>query len=157
MQRIRTRGVQKLNLIVARGSFPCVTVIRRKKYAMIDVKVGRHKANYLVLSSETNAYEKMVVIICTCISKENYVAIRNTNVTVAFYHRRYFSRLSFNISAGHELNRKLRIWSRICVCVKYREGNRSVEEIQQDRKMVTWPLKFTRFKSWDNTIIKEMW
>ena len=53
------------NLIVARGSFPCVTVIRRKKYAMIDVKVERHKANYLVLSRETNAYEKTVVIICT--------------------------------------------------------------------------------------------
>lgn len=77
--------------------------ICRKKYAMMDVKVKRYKAKFPVLSRKTNAYEKMDVIICTCISKENYVAIRNTNgsVAVVFYLYCYFSCLFSNISTGH--------------------------------------------------------
>lgn len=66
----------------------------------MDVKVKRYKAKFPVLSRETNAYEKMDVIICTCISKENYATIRNTNDTVAFYLCRYFSCLFSNISTN---------------------------------------------------------
>lgn len=41
---------------------------------------------------------KIDVITCTCISKENYTAIRDTNGAVEFCLSRYFSRVYSNIS-----------------------------------------------------------
>ena len=71
--------VKRHNLIVARASFPENTVLRGHTPEEIyddGCKSQEIQSEIPALSRKTNAYEKMDVIICTCISKENYATIR---------------------------------------------------------------------------------